>query len=134
MRNSRPAAETFKLAVTCLILSGLLSLASCGGGAEQSAAAMTGGWPSRGREKIRHYGCASCHTIPGIPEADSLVGPPLTKVASRTYIGGVLTNTPDNMIRWIRNPPGVDPMTAMPNLGVNEEDARDIAGYLYTLK
>jgi len=91
---------------------------------------MTGGTPSLGREKIRRYGCPSCHTIPGIPEADSLVGPPLTKIAGRTYIGGVLTNTPENMIRWIQNPQGVDPLTAMPNLGVSEEDARDMAGYL----
>ena len=134
MRNGHTATETFKLAVTCLILSALLAVASCGGEAERAAQAMTGGNPSRGREKIRKYGCASCHTIPGIPEADSLVGPPLTNIASRTYVGGVLTNTPDNMIRWIQNPQGVDALTAMPNLGVTEEDARDIAGYLYTLK
>jgi cytochrome c1 len=66
--------------------------------------------------------------------ADSLVGPPLDRVASRTYLAGVLTNSPDNMIRWIRDPRGVDRLTAMPNLGVTEEDARDIASYLYTLK
>jgi cytochrome c len=134
MRNGHAALETFKLAVTCLILSALLVLSSCGREAERSAQAATGGYPSRGREKMRRYGCASCHTIPGIPEADSLVGPPLTNIAGRTYIGGVLTNTPDNMIRWIQNPQGVDPLTAMPNLGVTEEDARDIAAYLYTLR
>ena len=128
-------ADTSRLAVTCLFLLALLTaLASCSGEAERSAAAMTGGDPARGREKIRQYGCASCHTIPGIPEADSLVGPELTRIASRTYVGGVLTNTPDNMIRWIQNPQGVDPLTAMPNLGLTEQDARDIAGYLYTLK
>ena len=112
--------------------------ASCGGGrgeAERAASEMTGGGdPSRGRAKIRHYGCVSCHTIPGLAEADALVGPPLDRIASRTYIGGVLTNSPDNMIRWIQNPPGVDNLTAMPNLGVTEQDARDIASYLYTLK
>ena len=46
----------------------------------------------------------------------------------------VLQNTPDNMIRWIQNPQGVDDKTAMPNLGVTDADARDIASYLYTLK
>ena len=55
-------------------------------------------------------------------------------MAGRTYVGGVLTNTPDNMIRWLQNPKQVDPLTAMPDLGVTEQDARDIAGYLYTLK
>jgi cytochrome c1 len=38
------------------------------------------------------------------------------------------------MMQWIENPPAVDPKTVMPNLGVTEQDARDIAGYLYTLK
>jgi cytochrome c1 len=37
------------------------------------------------------------------------------------------------MMRWLRDPPGVDPMTAMPNLGLTEPEARDIAAYLYTL-
>jgi cytochrome c len=120
--------------VPLALAASLLLLASCGGEAERRASAMTGGTPSLGREKIMKYGCASCHTIPGIPEADALVGPPLTKIASRAYVGGVLTNTPENMIRWIRDPQGVDPLTAMPNVGVSEEDARDIAGYLYTLK
>jgi cytochrome c1 len=55
-------------------------------------------------------------------------------MAARTYIAGVVSNTPDNMIRWIQNPPGIDEKTAMPNLGVTEQDARDIASYLYTLK
>jgi cytochrome c len=34
---------------------------------------------------------------------------------------------------WLMNPPGVDPKTAMPNMGVNTKDASDIAAYLYTL-
>jgi hypothetical protein len=38
------------------------------------------------------------------------------------------------MIRWIQNPPGIDPLTAMPNLHVTPSDAQDIAGYLYTLR
>jgi hypothetical protein len=46
----------------------------------------------------------------------------------------VLPNNPANMIRWIENPPGVDRLTAMPNLGGTDSDARDIAGYFYTLK
>ena len=136
MLNERAVvAETLKLVVMCGIVSLMLAVGACGGGeAERAAAQMTGGEPSRGRAKIRKYGCQTCHTIPGIPEADSLVGPPLTKMASRSYIAGVLTNSPEHMIRWIRDPHGVDQLTAMPNLGVSDEDARDIASYLYTLK
>jgi hypothetical protein len=55
-------------------------------------------------------------------------------VSQRVFIAGVLTNQPDNMIRWIENPPGIDAKTAMPNMGVTARDARDIASYLYTLR
>ncbi|MCA1815307.1 MAG: c-type cytochrome [Acidobacteria bacterium] len=101
---------------------------------ERQASAMTGGDPAKGREAISRYGCATCHTIPGVKGADALVGPSLEHVASRSYVAGVLQNTPPNMIRWIQNPPEVDRLTAMPNLGVTDTDARDIVAYLYTLK
>jgi cytochrome c1 len=101
---------------------------------ERKAEAMTGGDARRGVEAINRYGCASCHTIPGVPGATALVGPNLQQVASRMYLAGVLPNTPANMVRWIQHPRDVDPLTAMPNLNVNDADARDIASYLYTLK
>jgi cytochrome c1 len=100
----------------------------------RKAAELTGGDPYRGRDAIRTHGCGSCHTIPGVNGADALVGPPLERLAVRGYVGGVLPNNPDNLVRWLLDPPGVDPQTAMPNLRLNEKDARDIAGYLYTLR
>ena len=116
----------------------LLLVAACATRADEArrreAMALTGGDPARGRELLRTYGCAACHTIPGVDGADGLVGPPLAGIASRSYVGGVLPNTPANMIRWIRDPRGVDPRTAMPNAGVTEPDARRIAAYLYTLR
>ncbi len=72
--------------------------------------------------------------IPGISGATGLVGAPLSGIASRIYIAGVLQNTPPNMMRWIENPKAVDEKTVMPNLGVTPKDAADIAAYLYTLK
>ena len=39
-----------------------------------------------------------------------------------------------NMIRWIQRPQDVDPKNVMPNMGVTDQDARDIAAYLYTLR
>ena len=117
-----------------LLVALLIGLSSCTGEAERTAAALTGGEPRRGKQVLRQYGCTSCHTIPGIREANALVGPSLQQVASRMYIAGVLPNTPENMLRWLQNPPAVDPLTAMPNLGVTEADARDMAGYLYTLR
>ncbi|MBP2312153.1 c-type cytochrome [Azospirillum soli] len=101
---------------------------------ETRAADLTGGTPARGREMVLRYGCGSCHTIPGVQRANGQVGPPLGGIASRVYVAGVLQNTPDNLVLWIRDPPGVDPMTAMPRLDVSEDDARHIAAFLYTLK
>lgn len=112
----------------------ILVLTSCNRELERAASEMTGGDPRRGKTAIKVYGCSSCHTIPGVRGADGRVGPPLSGIASRVYIGGVLENTPENLIRWIQNPKQVDRLTAMPNVGVTEPDARDIAGYLYTLR
>lgn len=95
---------------------------------------MTGGDPARGRVIVRKYGCQTCHVIPGVAGADARVGSPLGGIAERSYIAGVMTNTPDNMVKWILDPPAVDSLTAMPNVGVTRADARHIAAYLYTLR
>jgi cytochrome c2 len=83
---------------------------------------------------MRRYGCVSCHTIPGVRGADALVGPPLAGIASRAYIGGVLPNSPDNMMRWIREPQKIVPGNAMPEMGITEAEARDLAAFLETLR
>jgi mono/diheme cytochrome c family protein len=100
----------------------------------RSAALMTGGNPTQGRDLVEHYGCGSCHTISGVHGAIGLVGPPLDRIASRTYIAGVLENTPANMMRWIENPPAVDDKTAMPNLHLSKSEVRDVAAFVYTLR
>lgn len=122
-------------AVLALAVAGLLSCAC----AEErrrtdEAARVTGGVPERGVKAIQTYGCGGCHSIPGVSGATGLVGPPLDNIASRVYLGGHLTNSPQNMIRWIRFPQEVDPRNAMPDMGISEDDARDIAAYLYTLR
>jgi cytochrome c2 len=126
--------DVFKLSVLYPLVVILLALCSCNKDAERAAAEMTGGTPAKGRAAISRYGCSTCHTVPGVSGANGMVGPPLGQVASRVYLAGRLQNTPDNMILWIQNPQGVDDKTAMPNLGVSDADARDIASYLYTLK
>src|SRR5690242_447129 len=65
---------------------------------------MTSGSPGRGAADIEHYGCGSCHTIPGIDGADAYVGPPLDHWAQRGYIAGMLPNSADNLEHWIRDP------------------------------
>lgn len=93
---------------------------------------VAGGDAKRGADLIRQYGCGSCHTIPGIRRANASVGPPLQQLSKRVYIAGVIVNTPDNLARWIEHPQAVDPRTAMPEMGLSAQQARDIAAYLYT--
>ena len=88
----------------------------------------------RGKLALEQYACTTCHEIPGVVGDFAPVGPPLERIATREYIGGVIPNTPDNMVRWLRFPQEVDPRSAMPDLGVTERDARDMTAYLYTLK
>jgi hypothetical protein len=38
------------------------------------------------------------------------------------------------MLRWIRDPRQIDGQTLMPELGVSEQDGRDIVTFLYTLR
>jgi cytochrome c2 len=92
------------------------------------------GDPERGRLLLRQFGCGACHRISGVADAQGNVGPPLDGVAKRVYQAGVLPNSAAAMARWIRAPQAFEPQTAMPNLGVGEEHARDMVAYLQTLK
>lgn len=88
---------------------------------------------AHGKELIRAYGCGACHVIPGIREARGLVGPPLLYFGQRTMIAGQLPNSSENLIHWIEHPRAIEPKTAMPDLGLSEEEASDVAAYLLTL-
>jgi cytochrome c2 len=109
-------------------------LSGCSSGQAKMASLVTGGSVARGSAAISKYGCGACHTISGISNAHGLVGPPLTGIAARMYVAGVLQNTPENVVRWIQEPKDVNPKTAMPALGVTKQDATDIAAYLYSTK
>jgi cytochrome c2 len=96
------------------------------------AAAATGGDPRRGESMFIQYGCGSCHAVKNVRTATGMVGPPLDGIALRVIIAGHLSNTPQNMQTWIRDPQQVSPGTAMPDLNVGAQDARDITAFLYT--
>jgi len=120
------------LAVTALALAWS---AACGTSAVRTTTyQVPGGNADRGKQLIASYGCGSCHTIPGVKRATALVGPPLIHFGRRGYIAGELPNGADNLERWIQNPKGVEPGTAMPDLGVTPQDAKDIAAYLLGLQ
>ncbi|MFN2571109.1 MAG: cytochrome c family protein [Gemmatimonadales bacterium] len=96
--------------------------------------AVPGGDVERGRTLIIAYGCGGCHQVPGVRQAVGSVGPPLDHFDRRTYVAGLLPNRLEALTAWIRNPQGILPGNAMPNMNVTAADARDIAAYLYTLR
>lgn len=112
----------------------VLFAAACENADAKNAAMVTGGDPDRGRDELRQKGCGACHTIPGVPGATALVGPPLEHMASRGYVAGSLPNTPENMTKWIQHPQEVKPHNAMPDVGITEADAKDMTAYLYMLR
>ena len=92
------------------------------------------GDPEKGRLLLRQFGCGTCHQIEGVADARGTAGPPLDGIARRVYLAGRLPNSPEAMTRWIRAPKSIDPKTAMPDLGVGEEHARDMVAYLSRLR
>jgi cytochrome c2 len=111
-----------------------VAVASAGACRAAEGSVIPGASVERGRQSLAGFGCGSCHEIRGVTGARGKVGPPLDGVASRSIIAGELPNTPENMVRWIRDPVAIEPNTAMPNLEVSEETARDMVAYLYTLR
>lgn len=110
----------------------LLALAAAFGCSAEKPAAI--GDAEHGRLLLRQFDCGRCHHIPGVAAARGTEGPPLRGIGHRVYLGGVLPNTPENLVRWIRAPQAFDPTTAMPDLGVTEAHARDMAAYLMGLE
>jgi putative membrane protein len=122
------AMRTLVVLVVMLVGSPLL-----GGCRRRMPTTIAGGDVARGKHAVATFGCGACHTIDGLRGARGQVGPPLTGIAERSMIAGQLPNTPENLVRWLLDPPAVEPGTAMPKLVGDSQTARDIAAYLYTL-
>jgi cytochrome c2 len=136
LKHAMRFAATLSLAI---VMSALLSACDDSETARAQSAtfarsASFGGDPERGVAVMRQFGCGACHTILGVTGANGLVGPPLTHMARRVYVAGLLRNTPDNLMHWLMNPQQVVPGNAMPNMGLSRKQARDVAAYLYTLQ
>jgi cytochrome c1 len=56
----------------------------------------------------------------------------LVDIKRRVYVGGVVPNSPENLVRWIVAPQIFSPRSAMPATGISEAEARDVATYLYS--
>ena len=124
-------ATTLSCGVAIAAVTALLGCSRPGGQVETLVA---GGDMERGRSALDGFGCGTCHVIPGVRGAVGGVGPPLTRFADRAYIAGQLANDPQNLVLWIQDPQAVEPGTAMPDLDVGPQVARDMAAYLYSIR
>ena len=119
--------------IVTLLLAASAAFAGCDGD-RRAPRVATDGDPARGRQAIARHGCGGCHQVPGVRSARGIVGPSLAGFAARPYVAGRLPNDAANLVAWIRRPRDVDPQTIMPDLGVPESDARDIAAFLSTAR
>lgn len=126
-RRRTRAATAASLALVVALLAG------CSSGPQTRAQTVPDGDVTLGREALAEYGCGACHRVPGVRGADGLVGPPLDAFGERSYIAGSLPNEQQNLVRWIMDPDEVEPGTAMPDVGVTEDDAVNISAYLLSL-
>ena len=110
-----------------------LALAACAEAEPPAHLAIPGADPARGEALIGTYGCGACHFVEGIEGANGLVAPRLENFANRTLLAGTFPNVPRFLVPWLMSPPSLKAQTEMPDLGIAETEARDIASYLYTL-
>lgn len=110
------------------------SALGCGRRDVELAESLTDGNVERGKRAFQRLGCGACHHVDGDRTMQGHAGPSLDEFALQSYLPGGLVNQPDALVRWIRAPRQVVPETAMPDLGVGERDARDLAAFLYTLR
>jgi cytochrome c len=115
-----------------LVAAALLSL-GCAKKDKELAASAAGGDRESGRALLSKYGCGTCHTIPGVTGAKGNVGPSLDGVGKRAYVAGE-PNSLETMTKWVKHPQKTEPGTPMPEQNMSEQDAKDIAAYLFGLR
>ncbi len=108
-----------------LAAGGVMALAGCSMSSPGSPASQRSV-----QDAMRQYGCPACHVIPGVAGASGQVGPSLAGLAQRSYVAGTLPNTPQNLASWVMHPQHLRPGTAMPEMGVSEQDAQRILEFL----
>jgi cytochrome c len=115
-----------------VLLAAALSTCACADGPSYDPKVPQGD-PQQGRAALAEFECGVCHAIPGVAGARGTVGPPLDSMRRNVYVAGKFPNTPDMLVRFIMDAPALAPETAMPNVGVGERQARDMAAYLYSV-
>jgi cytochrome c2 len=117
---------------TCAAL--CLALAACGAEPAREKEKAVHGDASTGQRLVAQYQCGACHKIPETRGAGGEVGPTLEGFGKLSYIAGRIPNQPEPLVAWLMDPPALKPGTAMPAMGLTEQEARHMAAFLYTLK
>lgn len=100
----------------------------------QPAAAPVGDLAVAGDGFFLKSTCIACHTVRG-GGGTGTVGPDLTHVGSRTTLAsGVIDNTPENLEQWIRDPSSIKPGVRMPASNFTDQELKELAAYLESLK
>ncbi len=104
-------------------------------GQKEDAITPTGGLAASGFDTFMNGSCVQCHAIQGTP-AQGIGGPNLTHFASRKCFAGCLldNSNPEDIARWLRDPPAVKPGSFMPNYHLSEDQIQALVAYLQSLK
>jgi cytochrome c oxidase subunit 2 len=101
---------------------------------ERDAAPPTNPAAVEGERLFMSKTCRNCHAIRGTL-ANGDVAPDLTHLASRKIIaGGVLSTSPEDLIRFVGDPQSVKPGCNMPDLGLSPDEVKHVVAYLESLK
>ncbi len=88
---------------------------------------------AQGKQIFAQGACVACHTIRGV--SAGTIGPNLTHFASRgSFAGAVFERNPENLRRWLADPPGQKPGSLMPNLGLSSAQILALVAYLQSLR
>lgn len=101
---------------------------------QKTAATPSRSLAVRGSRLFQQKGCGACHTIRGT-DADGAVGPDLTHLATRRYLGaGVEAIDSGNLRRWITQPHHIKPGVRMPAFQtLDSEQVKAMVAYLEQL-
>lgn len=99
---------------------------------QTGAEAYKAGDANTGKTVFASKGCTGCHTIEGLQGAVGTVGPNLTHISGQPYDS--FPNDAEFLKQWINDPQTAKPGTAMPKLGLSDQELNDVVAYLATLK
>lgn len=98
------------------------------------AAQPTGAAAIAGGKLIQMIACGGCHAIRGTPMKGTF-GPDLTHFGSRSGIAAyTLTNTPQNLLAWLKDPQAIKPESTMPTTPLPLREQQQLVAYLEELK